>query len=132
MTRVWISLEQGVKLVVKALTESRGGETFIAKIPSFKVTDLARAIFSDCTLKEVGIREGEKLHEVMITREDSPLTYEYDKHFIIYPHMSWWTPEKAIPGGTPVGRGFEYSSNANDQWLSVDDLRRLLSDVEEH
>ena len=131
MTRFWISLEQGVKLVVKALTESRGGETFIAKIPSFKVTDLARAIFSDCTLKEVGIREGEKLHEVMITREDSPLTYEYDKHFIIYPHMSWWTPEKAITGGTPVGRGFEYSSNANDQWLSVDDLRRLLSDVEE-
>lgn len=88
MTRFWISLEQGVELVIKALTESRGGETFIAKIPSFKITDLARAILPGCTMKEVGIREGEKLHEVMITREDSRYTYEYDKHFIIYPHMS--------------------------------------------
>lgn len=132
MTRFWISLEQGVELVIKALAESRGGETFIAKIPSFKITDLARAILPGCTMKEVGIREGEKLHEVMITREDSRYTYEYDRHFIIYPHMSWWIPEKAIPGGRPVEQGFEYSSGTNNQWLSVEDLRRLLADVEEH
>lgn len=132
MTRFWISLEQGVELVIKALTESRGGETFIAKIPSFKITDLARAILPGCTMKEVGIREGEKLHEVMITREDSRYTYEYDKHFIIYPHMSWWIPEKAIPGGRPVEPGFEYSSGTNNQWLSAEDLRRLLADVKEH
>ena len=80
MTRFWISLKQGVKLVIKALMESKGGETFISKIPSFKVTDLAQAMLPDCTLKEVGIREGEKLHEIMITSEDSPLTYEYEKH----------------------------------------------------
>lgn len=132
MTRFWINLEQGVKLVVKALAESRGGETFIAKIPSFKVTDLARAILPDCTMKEVGIREGEKLHEIMITKEDSPYTYEYDEHFIIYPHMSWWKPEKTVPGGKQVPCGFEYSSGANSQWLSEEDLRRLLSDVKEH
>jgi len=132
MTRFWISLEQGVQLVIKALAESKGGETFIAKIPSFKITDLAKAILPDCTMKEVGIREGEKLHEVMITKEDSLYTYEYDKHFIIYPHMSWWTPEKAISGGKPVERGFEYSSGTNKQWLSVEDLRRSLPDVLEH
>lgn len=129
MTRFWISLEQGVQLVVKALAESRGGETFIAKIPSFKVTDLARAILPECTMKEVGIREGEKLHEVMITKEDAPYTYEYEKHFIIYPHMSWWTPGKAMPGGKQVPGGFEYSSGANSQWLSEEDLRGLLTDV---
>lgn len=129
MTRFWISLEQGVQLVVKALAESRGGETFIAKIPSFKVTDLARAILPECTMKEVGIRAGEKLHEVMITKEDAPYTYEYEKHFIIYPHMSWWTPGKSVPGGKQVPGGFEYSSGANSQWLSEEDLRRLLTDV---
>lgn len=132
MTRFWISLEQGVQLVIKALAESKGGETFIAKIPSFKITDLAKAILPDCTLKEVGIREGEKLHEVMVTKEDSLHTYEYDKHFIIYPHMSWWKPENAIAGGKPVPRGFEYSSGTNDQWLSVEDLRVSLPNVLDH
>lgn len=132
MTRFWISLEEGVQLVIKALAESKGGETFIAKIPSFKITDLAKAILPDCTMKEVGIREGEKLHEVMITREDSLFTYEYDKHFVIYPHMSWWDKEEVIPGGRPVAQGFEYSSGANKQWLSVEDLRKLLPGVVEY
>ena len=76
MTRFWISLEQGVELVIKALEEARGGETFISKIPSFKITDLAQAMMSDCKMSEVGIREGEKLHEIMVTREDSLHTYE--------------------------------------------------------
>ena len=85
MTRFWISLEQGVELVIKALTDAKGGEIFISKIPFFKITDLAQAILPGCEMPEVGIREGEKLHEVMITKEDSPNTYEYDKHYIIYP-----------------------------------------------
>ncbi len=132
MTRFWISLEQGVELVIKALAESRGGETFIAKIPSFKIIDLAKAILPDCTMKEVGIREGEKLHEIMITKEDSLSTYEYENHFIIYPHMSWWSPEKAVPKGRPVVKGFEYSSGTNSLWLSVKDLQNLLAEVKEH
>lgn len=132
MTRFWISLEQGVQLVIKALEKSKGGETFIAKIPSFKITDLAKAILPDCTMKEVGIREGEKLHEIMITKEDSLYTYEYDKHFVIYPHMSWWTKESAVPGGKPVPPRFEYSSGTNSQWLTVEQLRALLPDVVEH
>lgn len=132
MTRFWISLEQGVELVIKALAESRGGETFIAKIPSFKITDLAKAILPGCGMKEVGIREGEKLHEVMITKEDSLYTYEYEKHFIIYPHMSWWMDEQALPGGERVPRGFEYSSGTNRQWLSVTDLQGLLAEGNAH
>ena len=132
MTRFWISLKQGVELVIKALAESKGGETFIAKIPSFKITDLAKAILPNCAMKEVGIREGEKLHEVMITKEDALYTFEYEKHFIIYPHMSWSTPEKAVPGGKPVAKGFEYSSGTNAKWLAVEDLQRLLAEVKEH
>ncbi len=83
MTRFWISLDQGVDLVIKAMQEARGGETFISKIPSFKITDLAEAMLPGCGIDEIGIREGEKLHEIMITSDDSMTTYEYEKHFII-------------------------------------------------
>ena len=133
MTRFWISLEQGVELVIKALEEARGGETFISKIPSFKITDLAEAMLPGCEKPEVGIREGEKLHEIMVTREDSLHTYEYDKHFIIFPHYDWWNTEKLIPGGKPVAPEFEYSSGNNTEWLSVEELRsRLKTDLDEH
>lgn len=126
MTRFWISLEQGVELVIKALHDAKGGETFISKIPSFKITDLAQAILPGCKMPEVGIREGEKLHEIMVTREDSATTYEYEKHFIIYPHYTWWGKENILPGGKKVEEGFEYSSGNNSQWLSIDDLKNML------
>lgn len=132
MTRFWISLEQGVELVIKALSEAKGGETFISKIPSFKITDLAQAILPGCEMPEVGIREGEKLHEIMVTREDSMLTYEYDKHFIVYPHFDWWEKDQIQPEGRKVEQGFEYSSGTNNQWLSVDEIKELLKTVEEH
>lgn len=132
MTRFWISLEEGVQLVIKALTEARGGETFISKIPSFKITDLAQAILPGCDMPEVGIREGEKLHEVMVTKEDSMLTYEYDKHFIVYPHFEWWNADKIQAGGKRVEAGFEYSSGTNTEWLSVEQIQELLKTVEEH
>ena len=133
MTRFWISLEQGVELVIKALNEAKGGETFISKIPSFKIIDLAEAMCPGCKICEVGIREGEKLHEVMVTREDSLHTYEYDKHFIIYPHYDWWGKSSVIPGGKLVEQGFEYSSGTNTEWLSVSDLReKLKTDLDKH
>lgn len=125
MTRFWISLEQGVELVIKALHDSKGGETFISKIPSFKITDLAQAILPGCEMLEVGIREGEKLHEIMVTREDSSTTYEYDKHYIIYPHYNWWN-RQILPGGKKVEEGFEYSSGKNTEWLSVEMLSEML------
>ena len=133
MTRFWISLEQGVELVIKALDESHGGETFISKIPSFKITDLAEAMLPGCEKKEVGIREGEKLHEIMVTREDSFCTYEYDKHYIIYPHYDWWSTNGIIPGGQLVEQGFEYSSGTNTEWLSVEGLKeKLRTDIDNH
>ena len=129
MTRFWISLDEGVQLVIKALSEAKGGETFISKIPSFKITDLAQAILPGCEMPEVGIREGEKLHEVMVTKEDSMLTYEYDKHFIVYPHFEWWNTSKIQAGGKRVEQGFEYSSGSNTEWLSMEQLRDLLRKV---
>ena len=133
MTRFWISLEQGVELVIKALSEANGGETFISKIPSFKITDLAQAMLPGCKTPEVGIREGEKLHEIMVTREDSLHTYEYEKHYIIYPHYDWWGKEDVIPGGSLVKPEFEYSSGTNTQWLNVEDIQKLLlTDLDRH
>ena len=132
MTRFWISLDQGVDLVIKAMQEARGGETFISKIPSFKITDLAEAMLPGCGIDEIGIREGEKLHEIMITSDDSMTTYEYEKHFIIYPHFTWWGREKVIPGGELVEQGFEYSSGKNRQWMDVEELREKLSKMEIH
>ncbi len=128
MTRFWISLRQGVELVIKALEEARGGETFISKIPSFKVTDLAQAMLPGCEMPEIGIREGEKLHEIMITVEDSMHTYEYEKHYIVYPQMNFWNTDMVIPGGKKLNYGFSYSSDNNSEWYSVEDLKRLLDE----
>ncbi|MBR1860436.1 MAG: UDP-N-acetylglucosamine 4,6-dehydratase (inverting) [Lachnospiraceae bacterium] len=129
MTRFWISLEQGVELVIKALKEATGGETFISKIPSFKITDLAEAMLPGCEKPEVGIREGEKLHEIMVTVEDAMTTYEYEKHFIVYPQMKWNDRQSIAPGGKKVPDGFSYSSGNNTEWLSVEDIKGLLKTV---
>ena len=129
MTRFWITLEQGVELVFKALSESKGGETYISKIPSFHIGDLARAMLPGCKINEFGIREGEKLHEVMVTKDDSLTTYEYDKHYIIYPHYNWADSNNILPGGKKVSEGFEYSSGNNTQWLNKDDLINALNNI---
>lgn len=131
MTRFWISLDEGIQLVVKALGEARGGETFISKIPSFKVTDLATAMAPEAKQVEVGIREGEKLHECMVPEADSLTTYEYEKNFIIFPHMEWCDMETVdVRGGKRVPQGFVYDSGNNTEWLSVDQLRELLSKMD--
>ena len=129
MTRFWISLEQGVELVIKALDEAKGGETFISKIPSFKITDLAQAMLPGCKIREIGIRPGEKLHEIMVTTEDSFTTYEFEKHFIVYPQMTWNNKQQPDARGKKVAEGFSYSSGNNSEWLSVEDIRRLLGEL---
>lgn len=126
MTRFWITLRQGVELVFKAMEESRGGETFISKIPSFHIGDLAKAMLPDCVIEEIGIREGEKLHEVMVTRDDSRSTYEYEKHYIVYPEYTWHDESDIISGGKKVEDGFEYNSGTNTEWLDVGELRESL------
>jgi len=127
MTRFWITLDEGVNLVFKALEESRGGETYISKIPSFKITDLAFAMLDNVDINEIGIREGEKLHEVMITKDDSRMTYEYERHYIIYPHFDWWNSQSHMtPGGKLVEEGFEYNSGTNKEWFNANQLREVL------
>lgn len=127
MTRFWITLDQSVELVFKALKESKGGETYISKIPSFHIGDLAKAMLPNCKIDEFGIREGEKLHEVMITKDDSLTTYEYEKHYIIYPHFEWWDVDKnLLAGGKLVEEGFEYNSGKNTKWLTIENLQEEL------
>ena len=123
-------MKQEFLVFIKALMEANGGETFISKIPSFKITDLAEAMLPGCKMPEIGIREGEKLHEIMVTVEDSMTTYEYDKHFIVYPQMVWNDKQQPIPGGKKVEYGFSYSSDNNTEWLSVEDIRELLKTID--
>ena len=126
MTRFWISLEEGVALVVKALAQANGGETFISKIPSFYVKDLAEAMLPGCSTRETGIRPGEKLHEIMVTPEDSATTYEFEKHYIVYPQITYNERQAPDKSGRLVEEGFSYSSGTNSQWLSVEDMRERL------
>jgi UDP-N-acetylglucosamine 4,6-dehydratase (inverting) len=131
MTRFWITLDQAVDLVFKALDEGKGGETYISKIPSFKIVDLAKAMLSNAELKEIGIREGEKIDEVMITKYDSFYTYEYDKHYIIYPNFEWWNfKEHFTEGGKKVAEFFRYSSDNNKEWFGVEELKSRLKNID--
>ena len=130
MTRFWITLEEAVDLVIKAIEEAKGGELYVRKCPSFKVTDLAKAMNTDCEFEDVGIRPGEKLHEVMVTAEDSRTTYEYDDHYIIYPDLDWWERTNNKHGGKKVEDRFKYSSDNNKEWLSVEKIRELLKKID--
>ncbi len=130
MSRFWITLDEAVDLVFKALDESKGGETYISKIPSFKITDLAKAMLPDCQIQEVGIREGEKLHAGMITEYDSFYSYEYNQYYIIYPNFEWWVFEKHFTkGGGKVEEFFHYSSDKNSEWLSIEDIRKRFKNI---
>ncbi len=131
MTRFWISLKQGVELVLKALAEGKGGETFISKIPSFYVKDLAEAMLPGCRTTEVGIRPGEKLHEVMVTAEDSANTMEYDKNFIVYPQIMFNERQVRDMSGRAVEDGFVYSSGTNTEWMTVEEIRERLKETED-
>lgn len=123
MTRFMISLEEGVELVWHAFEDMEGGEIYVKKIPSMKVTDLARVIAPEAVQKIVGIRPGEKLHEQMISIEDSHSTYEYPEHFKILPLIhNWATCPKRIKDGRKVPEGFVYSSDNNSQWMSAAQL----------
>ncbi len=124
MTRFWITLEESVNMVLNAFKLANGGEVFVPKIPSMKITDLAKAIAADMPTEEIGIRPGEKLHETMITAEDSRHTIDIGKYYVIKPE----TFKYKGPKGNPVVEGFEYNSGTNEEWLSVADLRVTLKE----
>lgn len=131
MTRFWMTLDNAVLLVVKALEESKGGETFVFKNPSYKVVDIAKAMNPLGSLKEIGIREGEKLHEVMIGKDDARLTYDYGTYYVIYPNYVWWSKEKYMkPGGKKIEENWEYNSGTNTEWLDVETLRKEIMKLE--
>lgn len=127
MTRFWITLDQGVEFVMQSLERMRGGELFVPKIPSTKVTDLAKAIDPDAEINIVGIRPGEKLHEEMITVHDSRRTVDMGDHYVVQPEMEWWPTEQL--DGCPVPEGFHYSSDKNEQWLTLDELKEIIEAV---
>jgi UDP-N-acetylglucosamine 4,6-dehydratase len=130
MTRFWITMTEGCEFVASSLNMMRGGEIFVPKIPSTRVTDIARCLAPHLPMRQVGIRPGEKLHEVMVTEDDSRLTLELPDRYVIEPAFSFWTrtPYEAI-GAMPVADGFRYASNTNTDWLEGDALRRMLSET---
>lgn len=132
MTRFWITLDQGVAFVLKTFSRMHGGEIFVPKIPSARITDLAEAIAPGIPHKIVGIRPGEKLHEVMCPADDSRLVLEFSDHYMIQPGILFashadFSVNAEREKGTPVEDGFEYSSGNNPFFLSVEEIRRLIS-----
>lgn len=130
MTRFNISLQGGVDMVMHALEHAWGGEIFVPKIPSYKITDIAEAIGPNCEKPVVGIRPGEKIHEEMITDSDSYYTYDLDKYYTILPATHKWKLEEFIEkfDASKVAPGFQYNSGENDEWESVDNLRDLIKE----
>ena len=127
MTRFMISLEEGVELVWHALGDMEGGEIYVKKIPSMKVSDLARVVAPDARQDVVGIRPGEKLHEQMISAEDAHYTYEYPEHFKILPVINNWSSDPArIKDGKKVPEDFVYASDNNPEWMSDADLQAWI------
>lgn len=129
MTRFWITLEQGVEFVLWCLERMCGGELFVPKIPSTNIMDLAKAIAPECETKIVGIRPGEKLHEFMIPRDESHMTLEFDKFYVVQPAFRFWERRSSWNGGQPVEKDFEYRSDNNPWRLTVDEMRTLINSL---
>ncbi|MEA0561856.1 UDP-N-acetylglucosamine 4,6-dehydratase (inverting) [Lysinibacillus irui] len=125
MTRFWITLDQGVQFVIDNLKRMNGGEIFVPKIPSMKVTDLAKAIAPECEIEIIGIRPGEKLHEAMIMEDDARHTFEFDNYYVIQPELAWFAQEQ-LNAGKALPDGFAYTSDNNTEWLTVEQLRQLI------
>jgi UDP-N-acetylglucosamine 4,6-dehydratase/5-epimerase len=128
MTRFWITLDQGVDFVLSSLAIMHGGEIFVPKIPSAKITDIARILAPDLPIKIVGIRPGEKMHEVMITEDDARTTGYLSDRYVIQPALNFWNSEN-YTDSTPVPEDFRYASNSNDEWLDDDALANLLRET---
>jgi len=127
MTRFWITLPQGVDFVLNSLLNMQGGEIFVPKIPSVRITDLAQAIAPGATLKVIGIRPGEKLHEEMIGVDDARRTLDLGDRYVIQPEFGWWRNHHA--GARPLPEGFAYTSDTNEQWLDAEGVRALLREI---
>lgn len=125
MTRFWLTLDQGVDFVIRSIERMHGGEILVPKIPSMNIMDLAQAVAGDCEIRQVGIRPGEKLHELLLSEDEARHSVELDDMYVIQPAHPWWKVENWA-GGRALPDGFSYASNTNPKWLSVEELRGLL------
>ncbi len=130
MTRFWLTLEQGVRFVLDCLEDMHGGEIFVPKIPSMSIVDLCQAVAPECEIEYIGIRPGEKVHEVLVSEDEARNTLELDDKFVILPAHPWWKMEN-WSAGKPVPKGFRYASDTNPQRLSRETLQELVGTVDE-
>jgi UDP-N-acetylglucosamine 4,6-dehydratase/5-epimerase len=126
MTRFWLTLEQGVQFVIRCLEEMHGGEIFVPKIPSMKILDLAKSIAPGCEIETIGIRPGEKLHEVLVSEDEARNTVEVEGMYVIQPSHPWWSGENWVKARA-LPEGFRYASDTNSSWLTNDQLQELIS-----
>lgn len=129
MTRFWLKLQDAVEMVLMALKDMQGGELFVKKIPSIKIVDLAHAIAPALSLRNVGIRPGEKIHENLITREDARRTREFDDYFVVHPEFTFTGATKLKNNGREVNPEFEYHSGKNKEWLTIDQMQRMVNEL---
>lgn len=135
MTRFSITLQQGVDFVLQCMERMHGGELFVPKLPSYRIVDVAKAIAPEAKTVVTGIRPGEKIHEVMVPEDEAWHTLEFDDHYVIEPPQDWWTCGEMLrkAGGVTCPAGFSYNSGTNTQWLSIEDIRKLVDEyVAEH
>lgn len=131
MTRFWITMRQGIDFVLSSLRRMKGGEVFVPKIPSLKIVDLARWLAPGTRHKVIGIRPGEKIHEVLLTEDDAPYVYEFDDCYIITPRFQYWdSAATKLPGSRLVETGFRYASNSNAEWVDEKVLREMLKEAD--
>ncbi|NPV57712.1 MAG: UDP-N-acetylglucosamine 4,6-dehydratase (inverting) [Anaerolineae bacterium] len=130
MTRFWISLEQGVRFVIRCVEQMQGGEVFVPKIPSMTVTDLARAVAPEAAVEVIGIRPGEKLHEVLISDDEARTTVELEDMFVVQPAEALWFGHGWENLGKSLPDGFRYASNENADWLSTEQIQRIIAPIE--
>jgi len=131
MTRFWLSLEQGVRFVMNCIEQMEGGEVFVPKIPSTKVIDLAHAIVPEAKLNIIGIRPGEKLHEVLISQDEARHTIELERMFVIQPAEAIWFGYSWKDKGKGLSDGYHYSSDNNSEWLDIDGIKKFVAPFEE-
>jgi len=128
MTRFWITLEQGVNFTLSCLEKMHGGEIFVPKIPSMKIVDLAKAICPECKLEITGIRPGEKINEVLVSKDEARRAVDIGDFFVIQPNFPYWN-FKNWRNGNPLPDEYEFTSDNNDKWLSMDELRDMIKDI---
>lgn len=129
MTRFWITLDQGVRFVLHAIERMDGGEVFVPKIPSMRIVDLAKAIAPDCAIENIGIRPGEKLHEVLLSEDEARHSLELEDRYLITPLHPWWKGQ-TVAAGRPLPSNFRYASDNNTEWLDIPQLRALVDQEE--